>query len=116
MSATVTAGAAIAAALGLAAVIGVLHNRRHGVLQDTPHPGGLDTADLALSSTGPTVVHFTAVWCGPCKVIAPYYEELSKQFTDVVFLKVGRGGTHTLLCLDGPSRVGQPTSPFYHVD
>ena len=35
MSAAVTAGAAIAAAIGLAAVAGVLHNRRTGTLRGT---------------------------------------------------------------------------------
>lgn len=69
MTAALTAGAAIAAALSLAAVVGVLHNRRHGVLKGTEHPADLDTAELGLSETGPTVVHFTAVWCGPCAAV-----------------------------------------------
>lgn len=68
-AALATAGTAIAAALGVAAVIGGLHRRRHGVLRDTDHPEELDTADLGLSTTGPTVVHFTAVWCGPCAAV-----------------------------------------------
>ncbi|CAI9772381.1 unnamed protein product [Fraxinus pennsylvanica] len=34
------------------------------------------------------VVDMYTQWCGPCKVIAPKYQELSKKYLDVVFLKL----------------------------
>lgn len=89
MSAAVaTAGAAVALALSLAAVVGILHNRRHGVLRDTEHPDDLDTADLGLSSTGPTIVHFTAVWCGPCAAVRRVINQVRGELPQVTHVEI----------------------------
>ncbi|CAB4284970.1 unnamed protein product [Prunus armeniaca] len=38
---------------------------------------------------GKTVIaNFSATWCGPCKMIAPLYRELSEQYTSLMFLVI----------------------------
>ena len=41
-----------------------------------------------LESELPVLVDFTANWCGPCKMIAPVIEELSKEYANRI--KVGK--------------------------
>ncbi len=34
------------------------------------------------------VIDFSAVWCGPCKMIAPIVDQLDEEMTDVSFFNV----------------------------
>ncbi len=87
-SSLVIAVAAIAAALGVAAIAGVLHNRRSGVLRHSADPDVIDTSDLGLSRTGPTIVHFSAVWCGPCAGVRRVVNQVSAEMRDVAHVEI----------------------------
>ena len=39
-------------------------------------------------SKDPLIIYFTALWCGPCKKISPYYDQLSKEINKCSFYKV----------------------------
>lgn len=41
-----------------------------------------------IKNPGVTVIDFWADWCGPCKMIAPVFEEVSSELTSAKFVKV----------------------------
>lgn len=34
------------------------------------------------------MIDFSASWCGPCRWIAPYFENLAAKYPDVEFIKI----------------------------
>jgi thiol-disulfide isomerase/thioredoxin len=85
--ATITAIVAIVAALGVAGIAGVLHNRRSGVVR-AAESVDVDVSDLGLSRTGPTIVHFSAVWCGPCAGVRRVVNQVCADMRDVAHVEI----------------------------
>jgi thiol-disulfide isomerase/thioredoxin len=82
----------IVAALAVAALAGWLLTRRSGSLREVRATATPNTADLGLSAEGPTVVHFSAPWCGPCdrvrRVVGQVCEDLGPPGSPVPHVEI----------------------------
>ena|ERR1700712_4151555 len=80
--------AVLVAALGVAFVVGKLLTARSGKVRQSESHGDVDTSDLGLSASGPTVVHFSAVWCGPCAGVRRVVDQVCDQLPDVAHVEI----------------------------
>ena len=83
--------AVLIAALGVAYVINRLIALRAGLLKNTADTAGseaVDTSDLGLSGTGPTIVHFSAVWCGPCAGVRRVVSQVCGELPEVAHVEI----------------------------
>jgi thioredoxin 1 len=44
--------------------------------------------DQVVHATAPVLIDFHAVWCGPCKMVAPILEEIANERTDLKIVQV----------------------------
>jgi thiol-disulfide isomerase/thioredoxin len=96
MSTLVLASSAIVAAMTGATAIGMTVNRRSGVLREIGSKTGAgagrgpnqDNSDLGLSDAGPTVVHFSADWCGPCAAVRRVVDQACADLPDVAHVEI----------------------------
>jgi thiol-disulfide isomerase/thioredoxin len=81
---------ALVAALALAGVIGWLMTRRAGEIRATDHGTAdkVDTSDLGLSESGPTVLHFSATWCGPCSQVRRVVDKVCDDLGGVAHVEI----------------------------
>jgi len=80
--------AVVVAVLGLAYVIGRLMTLRSGLMKETGDAAEVDTSDLGRSHTGPTVVHFSAVWFGPCAGVRRVVDQVCGDLGDVAHVEI----------------------------
>ncbi|MET4429093.1 MULTISPECIES: thioredoxin family protein [unclassified Mycolicibacterium] len=89
MSTSVVAVIAIlVGALGVAYVIGRLMTLRAGLMRAQSAEDSVDTSDLGLSTTGPTIVHFTATWCGPCAAVRRVVDQVCAELPAVAHVEI----------------------------
>jgi thiol-disulfide isomerase/thioredoxin len=83
---------AIVAALVVAALAGWLLTRRSGsvreVSADAAASTDADAVDLGLSDTGPTVVHFSAPWCGPCDRVRRVVDQVCDDMGAIAHVEI----------------------------
>jgi thiol-disulfide isomerase/thioredoxin len=76
------------AALGVAYVIGRLITLRAGMIRAGEEAADVDTSDLGLSHTGPTVLHFSAEWCGPCAGVRRVVDQVCAELPEVAHVEI----------------------------
>lgn len=76
------------AVFGIAFVVGRLVTLRAGLLEAEAAAADIDTSGLGLSDTGPTVLHFSADWCGPCDAVRRVVDQVCRDLPRVSHIEI----------------------------
>src|SRR4029078_3436764 len=87
-SSVVLAITVLIAALGVAYLIGRLLTLRAGMLKSAAAAHNVDPSDLGLSETGPTILHFSAVGCGPCAAVRRVVDQVCDDLPGVAHVEI----------------------------
>jgi thiol-disulfide isomerase/thioredoxin len=78
-------------ALGVAYVAGRLITLRAGMLKASEDAATLNPeviSGLGISATGPTVLHFSAEWCGPCAGVRRVVDQVCAELPEVAHVEI----------------------------
>jgi thiol-disulfide isomerase/thioredoxin len=87
-SSWITVVVVLVAALGVAVVAGRLLTRREGTVEATTDGPSVDADELGLSRSGPTILHFGAVWCGPCGALRRIVDQVCTELPAVAHVEI----------------------------
>ncbi|MGK2869461.1 MAG: thioredoxin family protein [Mycobacterium sp.] len=78
----------VIAVLGLGYLIGKLITLRSGMIRAAAEASDIDTSGLGLSDSGPTLLHFTAAWCGPCSAVRRVVDQVCAELPAVAHVEI----------------------------
>ena len=78
----------VIAVLGLGYLAGKLITLRSGMIRAAAEASDIDTSGLGLSSTGPTILHFSATWCGPCAAVRRVVDQVCDELPAVAHVEI----------------------------
>jgi len=78
----------VIAVLGLGYLVGKLITLRSGMIRAAAEASDIDTSGLGLSSTGPTILHFSAAWCGPCAAVRRVVDQVCDELPAVAHVEI----------------------------
>jgi len=76
--------------IGLGSIVGRLLSLRQGMLRAAKDATNIETGDLnlGLSTTGPTILHFSADWCAPCAAVRRVVDKVCADLPAVAHVEV----------------------------